>query len=85
MRTSFFAVVAAACFSFSTAVSKANPFEPLRTQATPISGITTFDNLYSGTPVDLTGIKVAGGAGLTALNVAGYDAKLFTSSSVAEN
>ncbi|HXS57773.1 MAG TPA: T9SS type A sorting domain-containing protein [Hanamia sp.] len=85
MRTYFFAVLAVACFTFSAAVSKANPFGPLRTQATPISGITTFDNLYSGTPVDLTGIKVAGGAGLTALNVAGYDAKLFTSSSVAEN
>lgn len=85
MRTYFFTVLAVACFSFSAAVSKANPFAPLRTQATPVSGITTFDDLYSGTPVDLTGIKTAGGTGLTALNVAGYDAKLFTSSSVAEN
>jgi hypothetical protein len=85
MRTHFFAVLAAACFTFSAAVSNANPYSPLRTTAAPINGITTFDGLYSGTPVDLTGIKTAGGTGLTAFNVAGYDATLFTSSSAVES
>lgn len=85
MRPSFFTLLAVACLTFCATISNANPFGPLRTTATPINGLTTFDDLYSGTPVDLTGIKTAGGAGLTASNVGGYDVKLYTSSSAAEN
>lgn len=51
------------------------------TWATPVTGNTTFNSLYSGSFVELTGTpKSAGGAGLTATNVAGYDFKLLASS-----
>jgi len=48
--------------------------------ATPISGTTTFNSLYSGSFVDLTGVQSAGGAGLLVSNVAGYNVRLIASS-----
>ena len=52
--------------------------------ATPVSGNTTFNSLYSGSFVDLTGTQSAGGAGLVASNVAGYDFRLLASSNVVD-
>ncbi len=82
MKYCVFITLAIIYSSLSLTVSRASP---LYTQAPPISGVTTFDDLYSGTPVDLTGLKSAGGGGLVALNVAGYDARLFASSSLPES
>lgn len=45
----------------------------------PSTGNTSFDDLYSGTFVDLTGIQAAGSTGLTAADVDGYDFTVFSS------
>jgi hypothetical protein len=52
--------------------------------ATPISGNTNFNSLYSGSFVDLTGTQSAGGAGLLAANVAGYNFRLLASSNAVD-
>lgn len=51
---------------------------PYSHATTPMSGTTTFNALYSGSFVDLTGIQVAGSSGLSTTNVAGYDFKVFS-------
>lgn len=61
-----------------------SPAGPEHIFATPVSGTTTFNSLYSGSFVDLTGIHSAGGAGLLASNVAGYNVRLIASSGVAD-
>lgn len=52
--------------------------------ATPVEGTTNFNSLYSGSFVDLTGIHSAGGAGLLASNVAGYNFRLLASSNAVD-
>ena len=52
--------------------------------ATPVNGNTDFNSLYSGSFVDLTGIQSAGGAGLVASNVAGYDFRLLATSNAVD-
>lgn len=52
--------------------------------ATPAEGTTNFNSLYSGSFVDLTGIQSAGGAGLLASNVAGYNFRLLASSNAVD-
>ena len=45
---------------------------------TPVNGVTDFNNLYSGSFVDLTGTQSAGSTGLPANNVDGYNFKIFS-------
>jgi hypothetical protein len=52
--------------------------------ATPVNGNTDFNSLFSGSFVDLTGIQSAGGAGLLASNVAGYDFRLLATSNAVD-
>jgi hypothetical protein len=52
--------------------------------ATPVEGNTNFNSLYSGSFIDLTGTQSAGGAGLVANNVAGYDFRLLASSNAVD-
>lgn len=52
--------------------------------STPVEGNTTFNSLYSGSFIDLTGTQSAGGAGLVANNVAGYDFRLLASSNAVD-
>lgn len=51
---------------------------------TPLSGTTSFNSLYSGSFVDLTGIHPAGSSGLSALNVAGYDFTVFSNNTASD-
>jgi hypothetical protein len=70
-------------FQLNLPPAQATPvkFTPL---TTPVSGITTFNSLYSGVFIDLTGIQSAGGAGLSASNVSGYNVRLLASSGVVD-
>lgn len=63
-------------FSVNTAFAKTYFSPPV----SPVSGTTNFNSLYSGSFVDLTGVQSAGGAGLLASNVAGYNFRLMASS-----
>lgn len=84
MRSILFIAAAIVCFTFSINFTLANKLTPFHTQATPLAGITTFDNLYNGTFVDLTGIKSAGVAGLKVANISGYDVHLNATSTVVD-
>jgi len=83
MKPKFYTGITLLLLFFQVNLSKANPakFVPL---TTPLSGTTNFNSLYSGMFVDLTGIQSAGGTGLLASNVSGYNFRLFASSGVAD-
>lgn len=51
---------------------------------TPVNGVTDFNNLYTCSFVDLTGIQSAGATGLSATNVDGYDFKIFSLNNTAD-
>ena len=67
-------------FNFCATSSPVN----LSPASTPVSGVTNFNSLYSGSFVDLTGTKSAGGAGLVAPDVAGWDFRLLATSSAVD-
>ena len=51
---------------------------------TPVDGVTNFDNLYTCSFVDLTGIQSAGATGLAANDVDGYNFKIFSLNNIAD-
>ncbi len=79
MKQKFYPILFCLTLLFSNGYS----FDPYRVTSTPVEGTTTFDNLYSGSFNDLTGIQSAG-SGLTASDVDGYDITLYATSSVVD-
>lgn len=67
--------------SDKTLGSVEKPWSPF---SIPQEGNTAFDNLYTGTFVDLTGFQSANGAGLAANNVAGYNFRVFAANSAVD-